>query len=107
MMELLGIYNLDAMPYESIMLGFFSVWQGRLNDVCSKDNVIKRNQIMVGYSRDGYSWQRDDMNPFMAVSDNRADWNNGNLQSVVRSTAYRRRQALFLSQRTPSAEPAR
>lgn len=78
-----GIYNLDAMPYESIMLGFFSVWQGPENDVCSKDNVIKRNQIMVGYSRDGYSWQRDDMNPFMAVSDNRADWNNGNLQSVV------------------------
>lgn len=78
-----GIYNLDAIAYESIMLGFFSVWQGPENDVCSKDNVIKRNQIMVGYSRDGYSWQRDDMNPFMAVSDNRSDWNNGNLQSVV------------------------
>lgn len=78
-----GIYNLDATPYESIMLGFFSVWQGPENDVCSQDNVIKRNQIMVGYSRDGYSWYREDMNPFMAVDDNRAAWNNGNLQSVV------------------------
>lgn len=38
---------------------------------------------MVGYSRDGYSWYREDMNPFMAVDDNRAAWNNGNLQSVV------------------------
>lgn len=78
-----GIYNQDAVPYESIMLGFFSVWQGPENDVCSADNVIKRNQIMVGYSRDGYSWHRDDINPFLAVDENRAAWNNGNLQSVV------------------------
>ena len=80
-----GIYNQDATPYESIMLGFFSVWQGPENDVCETDNVIKRNQIMVGYSRDGYSWYREDMNPFMSVDENRSAWNNGNLQSVVGS----------------------
>ena len=80
-----GIYNLDATPYESLMLGFFSVWQGPENDVCAADNVIKRNQIMVGYSRDGYSWYREDMNPFMAVNSDRKAWNNGNLQSVTRN----------------------
>lgn len=80
-----GIYNLDAIPYESIMLGFFSVWAGPENDVCASENVIKRNQIMVGYSRDGYSWFREDMNPFLGVSDNRSAWNNGNMQSVVGS----------------------
>ena len=80
-----GIYNQDAIAYESIMLGFFSVWQGPENDVCNRDGVIKRNQIMVGYSRDGYSWLREDMNPFLAVDDNTAAWNNGNLQSVVGS----------------------
>ena len=78
-----GIYNMDAIPYESIMLGFFSVWQGPENEICSADNVIKRNQIMVGYSRDGYSWYREDMNPFLPVDENRSAWNNGNLQSVV------------------------
>ena len=80
-----GIYNLDATPYESIMLGLFSVWQGPENDVCAADNVIKRNQIMLGYSRDGYSWLREDMNPFLPVDENRSAWNNGNLQSVVGS----------------------
>ena len=80
-----GIYNLDATPYESIMLGFFTVWQGPENDVCEKDGVIKRNQIMLGYSRDGYSWYREDMNPFLAVSDNTTAWNNGNLQSAAGS----------------------
>lgn len=78
-----AIYNLDATPYESIMLGFFSVWQGPENDICAADNEIKRNQIMVGYSRDGYSWFREDMNPFMAVNEKSGAWNYGNLQSVA------------------------
>lgn len=81
-----GIYNHDAIPYESIMLGLFSVWQGPENDVCDRDGVIKRNQIMLGYSRDGYSWLREDMNPFLSVDgDNAVAWNNGNLQSAVGS----------------------
>lgn len=80
-----GIYNQDATPYESIMLGMFSVWQGPENDVCNRDGVIKRNQIMLGYSRDGYSWLREDMNPFLAIDENANAWNNGNLQSVVGS----------------------
>lgn len=80
-----GIYNQDAIPYESIMLELFSVWQGPENDVCNKDGVIKRNQIMLGYSRDGYSWLREDMNPFLAVDENPDAWNNANLQSAVGS----------------------
>lgn len=39
---------------------------------------------MVGYSRDGYSWFREDMNPFHAVNaDSPSAWNHGNLQSVA------------------------
>lgn len=79
-----AIYNQDATPYESIMLGFFSVWQGPENDICASDRVIKRNQVMVGYSRDGYSWFREDMNPFHAVNATSPDvWNQGNVQSVA------------------------
>lgn len=40
---------------------------------------------MLGYSRDGYSWLREDMNPFLAVDENPAAWNNANLQSAVGS----------------------
>lgn len=79
-----GVYNHDAIAYESIILGLFSMWQGPENDVCNRDHIIKRNQIMLGYSRDGYSWYREDMNPFLAVdATNTEAWNNGNLQSVV------------------------
>lgn len=78
-----AIYNQDATPYESIMLGFFSVWQGPENDIATASGKPKRNQIMLGYSRDGYHWFRQDMNPFMKVSDNSIAWNAGNLQSVA------------------------
>lgn len=80
-----GIYNQDATPYESIMLGLFSVWQGPENDVCAANNEVKRNQIMLGYSRDGYNWLRQDMNPFLPVNETAGAWNFGNVQSVVGS----------------------
>lgn len=89
-----GIYNQDAMPYESVMLGFFSVWQGPENDVCNRLNMVKRNQIMVGYSRDGgYSWQRDDMAPFIPIADN--TYRAGNIQSVLGSPIIAGDELLF------------
>lgn len=80
-----AIYNQDATAYESLMLGFFNVWQGPENDVAAATGEIKRNQIMVGYSRDGYSWFREDMNPFLPVNETAGAWNYGNLQSVAGS----------------------
>ena len=80
-----AIYNLDAIGYESVLLGIFSVWSGPENAVCSADNVIKQNQLLIGYSRDGWSWHREDFTPFCPVSTNKADWNSGNIQSAVGS----------------------
>ena len=80
-----GIYNLDAIAYESLLLGVFSVWSGPENDVCSSKNVIKRNQLFIGYSRDGWNWYREDFIPFCPVDANKSAWNNGNIQSAVGS----------------------
>lgn len=80
-----GTYNLDAIAYESVLLGVFSVWSGPENDVCSRDNVIKRNQLLLGYSRDGWNWYREDFVPFCSVDDNTKAWNHGNIQSAVGS----------------------
>ncbi len=83
-----GIYNQDAIPYESIMLYLFSVWRYPRNDVCARDGVFKRTDRSCSgkYSRDGYSWYREDMNPFLAVDENTTAWNNANLlQSALGS----------------------
>jgi len=52
------LYNLDAFPYESIMIGQFSIWQGPENDICGELNIQKRNDILLGFSRDGFHWDR-------------------------------------------------
>ena len=78
-----AIYNHDAIAYESLMLGLFSIWQGPDNEVTEADGTIKRNQIMLGYSRDGYHWWREDMMPFLPVDETEGAWNYGNLQSVA------------------------
>ena len=70
------LYNLDAVAYESIMLGLFSIWRGQPKD------RPKPNDIVLGYSRDGFHWHRSTRSPFLPVSERRGDWNWGNVQSA-------------------------
>jgi len=76
------VYNLDAVAYESVLLGAFAVLQTN----CGKDNVDrpKRNELFLGFSRDGFHWYRPqpERKPFVPVSEKRGDWNWGNVQSA-------------------------
>jgi len=76
------LYNLDAAAYESLLLGLFSVWQGPENSECAKRGIHKRNEVLVGFSRDGFHWDRPDRRPFIGVSEDKAAWNCGNVQSA-------------------------
>lgn len=77
-----GIYNFDAIAYESIMLGFYSAWCGPENDICARDGIQKRNVISLGYSRDGFHFSRPTHEPFMNVNETEGAWNWGNMQSI-------------------------
>lgn len=77
------IYNHEAMPYESLLLGYFTVWQGPENDACDSLMVQKRNEVLVGFSQDGFRWDREFKVPFLPVSDDFYAWNAGNVQSVA------------------------
>lgn len=77
-----GIYNFDCIPYESIMLGQYSVWQGPENNICAKLGIQKRNEICLGYSRDGFHYSRPSHVPFMANDQRNDAWNWGNMQSI-------------------------
>ncbi|MCC6155379.1 MAG: hypothetical protein IT367_16545 [Candidatus Hydrogenedentes bacterium] len=70
------LYNLDCVAYESLMIGLFSIWRGQPTD------RAKPNEICVGFSRDGYFWDRPSHTPFIPVSENYGDWNWGNVQSA-------------------------
>lgn len=70
------IYNLDAVAYESLMVGFFTIWRGQ------PANRQKPNDVALGYSRDGWNWSRPDRRAFCPVSDRQGDWNANNVQSA-------------------------
>jgi hypothetical protein len=70
------LYNLDAVAYESLLLGLFSIWRGQPKD------RPKPNEVCAGFSRDGFHWHRPDHRALIPVSETPGDWNWGNVQSA-------------------------
>lgn len=70
------LYNVDCFPYESLMMGLFSIWKGQPSD------SPKYNQVCWGASRDGFYWDRVCREPLARYSDNFGEWNYRNVQSV-------------------------
>lgn len=77
-----GIYNFDAIAYESVILGQYSVWQGPSNAAARERGIQKRNEILLGYSRDGFHFSRPSYKPFLGVNETAGAWNWGNMQSI-------------------------
>ncbi|MBN2293649.1 MAG: hypothetical protein JXM70_14565 [Pirellulales bacterium] len=73
------IYDLDCVAYESLMLGLFALHQRYADREAGQP---KKNEIFLGFSRDGFHWHRPLREPFVGVSKNRGDWNWGNVQPV-------------------------
>lgn len=70
------LYNLDAVAYESVMLGLFSIYRGERPD---REKPI---DLCVAFSRDGFHWSRVSRDVFIPVSERQGDWNWGNVQSA-------------------------
>ena len=71
------LYHLDVIAYESLFLGLFSIWhQG------SHKGRPKINDVLVGFSRDGFHWHRPFRQAIIPVSEDRDAWNWSNVQSV-------------------------
>jgi hypothetical protein len=70
------LYNLDGVAYESVMLGLFTIWRGE------DSRREKPNDVCVGFSRDGFHWDRGSRAPFLPVSEHAGDWNWANVQSA-------------------------
>jgi hypothetical protein len=78
------LYNLDAVAYESIMVGMFGILRGpAAGSVWDKLKCAKRNDLHIAYSRDGFFWDRPDRTPFLACTRREGDWENGYLHSGV------------------------
>jgi len=76
------LYSLAPAPYESLMLGLFAIWTGPDNHTVAREGIQKRNDILTGFSRDGFHWHRPDRKRFIACSWKKGTWNFGNVQPV-------------------------
>lgn len=79
--ETAQLYNLDAVAYESLLLGFFEIHLGPPNEKCEKMGLPKITELQLAYSRDGFHWHRPDRTP--AIRAERRDvWDRGYVQSL-------------------------
>jgi hypothetical protein len=89
-----GIYNLDAVAYESIMLGFFQIHRGPENGDCAKAGLPKITDLNFAYSRDGFHWSRPDRTA--AIKSERKDaWDRGYVQSLGNICAVGKDKIMF------------
>jgi hypothetical protein len=70
------LYNLDCVAYESVLLGLFTIFRGE------RPEREKPNDVCIGFSRDGFHWDRPDRRAFLPVSERVGDWNWANVQSA-------------------------
>jgi len=76
------LYNLDAVAYESLMLGVFSIFKGPSNAIASKLKQPKITDLELAYSRDGFHWHRPDRTPFLACTHEPGSWERGYLHAA-------------------------
>jgi len=65
------LYSFEAVGYESLMLGSFSHMRG------VKSDGTKNYDVSLGFSRDGFHFDRPNRNPVLPNSDRDNDWNWG------------------------------
>lgn len=77
-----GIYNFDVIAYESLFIGFYTIWQGPSNEEAEKLGIQKRNEVNIGFSRDGFNFEKSAHKIFFGVNESLDSWNWGNVQST-------------------------
>lgn len=76
------LYNVDAVGYESIMLGMFQIHYGPENNFCGDRGVPKITELIPMYSRDGYNFSRPCRDSIISASMYKGAWDRGYVQSV-------------------------
>ena len=77
------LYMLHGIAYESIMLGLFQIHLGPHNKVCEEGKFPKITELKLGFSRDGFHWDRPEREPFVKATRKEGDWNRAYLHGTA------------------------
>ncbi|MEM7479265.1 MAG: hypothetical protein AAF483_30135, partial [Planctomycetota bacterium] len=68
------LYKIDAVPYESLMIGIHQILLGPTNKVCAETGRAKLTDLKISFSRDGFHWDRSNRDSFLSASEIEGDW---------------------------------
>lgn len=77
------LYSLNAVAYESLMVGMHYIHRGPNNKVCDEGRFPKLLDLELGFSRDGFHWDRPDRRGFIAGSRAEGSWDRAYLHSTA------------------------
>ena len=77
------LYSLNAVAYESLMVGLHYIHRGPNNSVCQKGSFPKLIDLELGFSRDGFHWDRPDRGGFIQSSRTEGSWDRAYLHGAA------------------------
>lgn len=77
------LYSLNAVAYESLLVGMHYIHRGPHNRVCEKGAFPKLVDLELGFSRDGFHWDRPDRSGFLAGSRTEGSWDRAYLHGAA------------------------
>jgi hypothetical protein len=76
------LYDVNAVAYESIMLGAFAIFYGPQNEACAETGHPKIIDLQLAYSRDGFHWHRPNRDAVIPCSREHGSWNYGYIHAT-------------------------
>ena len=76
------LYNVDAVGYESIMVGMFQSLLGPINEDCASTGIPKMTELIPMYSKDGYNFSSPSREGIVSSAFEKGTWDRGYVQSV-------------------------
>lgn len=77
------LYSLNAVAYESLMIGMHYIHRGPKNEICDQGKFPKLLDLELGFSRDGFHWDRPDRRGFITGSRTEGSWDRAYLHSTA------------------------
>jgi len=76
------LYKIDAVAYESLMVGLFEIHYGPENEVCARGGFPKLTELKIAFSRDGFHWDRRNRQTFISASKQKGEWERAYITSA-------------------------
>lgn len=77
------LYSLAAVAYESLMIGMHQIHRGPKNEICNQGKFPKLTDLELGFSRDGFHWDRPDRRGFLRGAREAGSWDRAYLHTTT------------------------